>query len=217
VGETLAETRVEVASQRSENERMAAELEARVRHALDIRARFRENPALFVGLAAGVVFLVAGGPRRVIDGVRRRTNPTRAEQAYDALPKSMQAWVDTLVGGTSPKAVQARDALVEELQRWRHDPIKDKKARKELAKALVEGPPGPQRTAWKAAEVAAGLISAALARKAIEALITGEKPTRAVTQPTPPPHPTAGPTRKSGAGKAADPAAGYSSLSTPSR
>jgi hypothetical protein len=177
VGETLAETRVEVANQRAENERNAAELEARVRHALDIRARFRENPLVFIGVGAAAVFLVVGGPGRVFRAVKRRTNPSRAEELYDALPSSMQAWVDTLVSGTGPRAQQARDALIEELQRWRHEPIRDKKARKELAKAMVEGPPGPQRTAWKAAEVAAGLISAALARKAIEAFITGEKPT----------------------------------------
>jgi uncharacterized protein (DUF2267 family) len=177
VGETLAETRLEVAAQRAENERNATELEARVRHALDVRARFRENPLVFIGVGAAAVFLLVGGPGRVIRTIRRRTNPSQAEQLYDALPSSMQAWVDTLVKGTGPKAQQARDALVEELQRWRHEPIKDKKARKELAKAMVEGPPGPQRTAWKAAEVAAGLVSAALARKAIESFITGDKPT----------------------------------------
>jgi hypothetical protein len=176
VGETLAETRVEIDAQRAENERNASELEARVRHALDVRARFRENPLLFIGVGAAAVFLVAGGPGRVFRAVRRRTNPSRAEELYDALPSSMQSWVDTLVSGSGPKAQAARDALVEELQRWRREPIKDKQARKELAKAMVEGPPGPQRTAWKAAEVAAGLISAALARKAIEAFITGEGP-----------------------------------------
>lgn len=176
MGETLAETRVEVDAQRAENERTASELEARIRYALDVRARFRENPLLFIGVGAAAVFLVAGGPGRVFRAVRRRTNPSRAEELYDALPSSMQSWVNTLVSGSGPKAQAARDALVEELQRWRHEPIKDKKARKELAKAMVEGPPGPQRTAWKAAEVAAGMISAALARKAIEAFITGEKP-----------------------------------------
>ena len=30
----------------------------------------------------------------------------------------------------------------------------DRKARKELARQMVEGPPGPQRTAWNAAETA---------------------------------------------------------------
>ena len=223
MGETLAETRVEVANQRAENERNAAELEARVRHALDIRARFRENPLVFIGVGAAAVFLVVGGPGRVFRAVKRRTNPSRAEELYDALPSSMQAWVDTLVSGTGPKAQAAKDALVEELQRWRHEPIRDKKARKELAKAMVEGPPGPQRTAWKAAEVAAGLVSAALARKAIEAFITGDKPTwprrggagtSASAPPTTPTRAPSAPKATTGAsGKASQPGSGYSSLS----
>src|SRR4029078_7324658 len=99
-----------------------------------------------------------------------RARPGRAapEQSYDAPPKPMQAWVDTLVSEVGPKAETARAGLVEELQSWRSGPTKDKKARKELAKAMVEGPPGPSRTAWKAAEAALTLLSAALARRAIE-------------------------------------------------
>jgi hypothetical protein len=226
VGETLAETRVEIAARRSDNERTAAELDARVRHALDVKARFRENPLIFIGLGAGAVFLLAGGPAVAFRFVRRRANPSRAEQAYDALPAPMQAWVDTLVKEAGPKSQKARDALVEELMRWRRDPIKDKKARKELARAMVEGPPGPSRTAWKAAETAAGLIAAALARKAIEALITGEGPFQPAKVAAPASSAAAaqpGSSDKAGssdkpakasAGKAVDPAAGYSSLST---
>jgi len=226
VGETLAETRVEIAARRADNERTASELDARVRHALDVKARFRENPLIFIGLGAGAVFLLVGGPARVFRFARRRANPSAAEQAYDALPAPMQAWVDTLVSGTGPKAQKARDALIEELARWRHDPIKDKKARKELARAMVDGPPGPSRTAWKAAGTAAGLIAAALARRAIQALITGEKPFNPpkIVSPTP------GASVQTAAGKPADakagtgearmvkgvdPAAGYSSMSAP--
>jgi hypothetical protein len=183
VGETLVETRVEVANQRAANEHAANELEARIRHALDFKARFRENPLPFIGAGAAVVFLVAGGPKRVAHLIRRRVRPTSAEHAYDALPKPMQAWVDTLISEVGPKADAARAGLVEELQRWRSEPMKDKKARKELAKAMVEGPPGPSRTAWKAAEAGLTLLSAALARRAIERFLTGE-PGRAT--PTPP-------------------------------
>jgi hypothetical protein len=178
VGETLAETRVELAAQRADNQARATELEARVRHAVDIKARFRENPLLFVGLGAGAIFLVAGGPKRVARLLRRRISPTNAELAYDALPKPMQAWVDSLASELGPKAEQARSALIDEIQRWRQEPTKSKKARKELAKAMVEGPPGPSRTAWRAAETALTLVSAALAKKAIEAFVTGEAPTR---------------------------------------
>ena len=66
MGETLAETRVEVSAQRAEVEQTAQQLQARVRRALDIRAKIRENPVLVGGLAAGAVFLVVGGPIRLM-------------------------------------------------------------------------------------------------------------------------------------------------------
>jgi len=179
VGETLAETRVEVEAQRAELQRTGERLEARIRHAMDIRGRFRENPALFIGLGVGAAFLVAGGPKRVAGLLRRRLRPKAAEQAYDALPKAMQAWVDTVAGGVGPRAEKARDALVEEIQRWRRDQFKSRRARKELARAMVDGPPGPSRMAWKAAEAALTLVSAALARKAIERFVTGGEPAEA--------------------------------------
>ena len=209
MGETLAETRVELAEQRAQNDRAATELEARVRHALDIRARLRENPLPLIGVGAAAVFLVAGGPKRVARMIRRRVRPTNAEQAYDALPRPMQAWVDTLVAEVGPKADAARAALTEELQRWRTEPMKNKKARKELAKAMVEGPPGPGRTAWKVAETALTLLSAALARRAIEQFITGD-----VSRPPAPP-PKAAASAASDA--PADTAQEYSSFSTRGR
>ncbi len=123
MGETLAETRVEVAAQRAQMEATAQELQARVRHAVDIKARFRENPALFIGLGAGAVFLVTGGPIRVARALRRRARPTTSEKAYDALPRPMQRWVDTLVADVGPKADHARDNLAEEVAKWRLAPL----------------------------------------------------------------------------------------------
>jgi hypothetical protein len=209
VGETLAETRVELAEQRASNDRTAVELEARVRHALDFKARLRENPLPFIGVGAAAVFLVAGGPKRVFRLARRRVRPTATEHAYDALPKPMQAWVDSLVAEVGPKADAARSALVDELQHWRSAPLKNKKARKELAKAMVEGPPGPSRTAWKAAEAALTLLSAALARRAIEQFLTGEGRKQAA--------PSARATLDAAAGKPADAGTDYSGFSTSRR
>jgi len=176
VGETLAETRLEVDAQRQELQRRADELQARVRHALDIRARFKENPLLFVGIAAGTAFLVVGGPTRVARLVRRRLRPSAAEQAYDALPKSMQAWVDTMAGGVGPRAAKARNALAEELLAWRFAATKNKKARKALAKSITEGPPGPERAIWRAVESGLTMVTAALARRAITRFISGPPP-----------------------------------------
>jgi len=170
MGETIAETRVEIAAQRAEMEANAD----RLRDALDLGRRIRENPGVVIGIGAAAAFLVAGGPRRLSRLLRRRLAPNAAEQAYDALPATMQAWVSTVAGEAGPRAAAARDELVEELRRWRRDPIKDKKARKALAKQMVEGPPGPGRAAWSAAETALGLVAAALARKAIQRFLTDE-------------------------------------------
>lgn len=172
MGETIAETRLEIAAQRKELEATADGLH----DALDIGKRIRENPGVVIGIGAAAAFLVAGGPKRLGRLLRRRLAPNAAEQAYDALPEPMQAWVSTLAGEAGPKAAKVREELVEELRRWRRDPIKDKKARRELARQMVDGPPGPARTAWSTAETVLGLLGAALARKAIQRFLTDEPP-----------------------------------------
>jgi hypothetical protein len=184
MGETLAETRVEVSAQRAEVEQTAQQLQARVRRAVDIRAKIRENPVMVGGLAAGAVFLAVGGPIRLLRAARRRIAPTRVEQAYDTLPKALQRWVDTASEAVGPKADDARRTLAEELQRWRAEPT-DKKRARQLAKEMAEGRPGPGRTAWKAFEAAATLISAALARRAIERFLSGDKPIDAAAELAP--------------------------------
>ena len=168
----LAETRLAVSAQRTEMERTADQL----REALDLKARFKENPALFVGLGAGAVFLVAGGPVRVAKLVRRRLFPSDPEKAYDSLPKPMQSWVDHMAGAVGPRAAEARETLAAELDRWRHDPRKHGKVSKKLAKQIAEGPPGPQRAAWGAFEAGAAILTAALARKVVERFLSGEPP-----------------------------------------
>lgn len=177
MGETIDRTRVEIAAQRAELEATAADLRA----ALDLRQRLRDNPLPVIGLAAGVVFLVAGGPRRLFRMLRGRAAARDAEQAYDALPGPMQAWVDVMADAAGASGAAARAGLIEELRRWRREPVKDRKARKELAKQMVDGPPGPRRSGWVAAEAALTLLAAALARKAIERFLTDEPDRPAAT------------------------------------
>jgi hypothetical protein len=168
----LATTRAEIAAKRTELERTSDQL----RDALDIRKRFRENPAMVIGIGAGAVFLLAGGPVRVAKLVRRRLFRSDPEKAYDALPKPMQSWVDHMAGAVGPRASEARETLAEELERWRHNPRKHGKISKRLAKQIAEGPPGPQRAAWNAFEAGAAILTAALARKAVERFLSGEPP-----------------------------------------
>lgn len=184
MGETLAETRREVSAQRAAVERTAELLQGRVRRALDVRAKIRENPLVFGGLAAGAVFLAVGGPLRLLRTARRRLAPTRVEEAYDTLPKALQRWVDAAAEAVGPRADDARRTLAEELQRWRREPTNKRRAR-ELAKEMAEGKPGPSRAAWKAFEAGATLISAALARRAIERFLSGDKPLDAAAELAP--------------------------------
>ena len=170
--DSLAETRLAVSAQRTEMERTADQL----REALNLKKRFQENPALFIGLGAGAAFLLAGGPMRIARAGRRRVFRSEPEKAYDALPKPMQSWVDHMAGAVGPRAAEARQTLAEELLRWRHDPRKHGKISKKLAKQIAEGPPGPQRAAWNAVEAGAAILTAALARKVIERFLSGEPP-----------------------------------------
>ena len=98
------------------------------------------------------------------------------EKAYDSLPKPMQSWVDSMAGTIGPRAAEARQTLSEELLRWRHDPKRHGKLTKKLAKQAAEGPPGPKRAAWNAFEAGAAILTAALARKAVERFLSGEPP-----------------------------------------
>jgi len=171
--EPLAATRLAISSKRTEMERDADAL----REALNLKKRFSENPALFVGLGAGAVFLLAGGPVRVGKLLRRRVMRTTPEKAYDSLPKPMQAWVDQMAGAVGSRAAEARQSLSEELSRWRQDPRRSGKVSKKLAEEMAKGPAGPQRTVWTAFEAGAAILTAALARKAVERFLSGEPPT----------------------------------------
>ena len=170
--EPLAETRLAISAQKVELERTADQL----RDALDVRKRFRENPALVLGIGAGAVFLLAGGPVRLAKLFRRRLFRSQPEKAYDSLPKPMQSWVDAMAGTIGPRAAEARQSLSEELHRWRHDSKRNAKVTKKLAEEMAKGPAGPKRTAWTAFEAASAVLTAALARKAVERFLSGEPP-----------------------------------------
>ncbi len=172
MGETPDQARLAVEAQRAQLDRTAAQL----KDSLDLRKRFKENPAAFAAVGAGAAFLLAGGPMRVARFARRRLFRSTPEKTYDALPKTLQSWVDTVAGGVGPKAEGAREALAGELTRWRQEPLKNKKARKELAKAMADGPPGPGRTGWKAFEAIATIVAAAAGRKLVERFLSGEPP-----------------------------------------
>lgn len=168
----VAAARLAVARQRTELERTAQDL----RESLDVGARFRENPLPFIAVGAGLAFLALGGPGRVAGALRRTLFPINADKAYDSLPAPMQDWVDHMTRPLGPHAADAREGLARELAAWRADPRRNGKVSKQLAKQIAEGPPGPKRAAWNAVEAAGSIIAVALARRAVERLLSGEPP-----------------------------------------
>ena len=171
--EPLVETRLAISAQKVELERTADQL----RDALDVKKRFQENPALVLGL---------GGRCRLPD--RRRPGARREARPAAALPLTAREGVrlppqaDAVLGrpmaGTiGPRAAEARQSLSEELQRWRHDPkrkhgrsARSWRRRWRRDRPARSGRPGPR------SRRAQPILTAALARKAVERFLSGEPP-----------------------------------------
>lgn len=64
-------------------------LEASARAAVDIKAKIRRAPAKTAGLAAGAIFVAAGGPKRVIRRAVRAVRGPQAEIPRSMLPKEV--------------------------------------------------------------------------------------------------------------------------------
>ena len=76
--------RAEVLAAREGLDEQLVRLEASGRAAVDIPARLKREPAKVLGTAGGAAFLLLGGPKRVLKGVRSAILGEKA-----ALPKSM--------------------------------------------------------------------------------------------------------------------------------
>ena len=171
MGETLAETRLEIDAKKAELERTSAQL----REALDVKRLVKENPLPIIAIGATGAFLIAGGPQKLAAhradaassrrASRRPTTPCRSRCSPGSI-----TWPDAV----GPRAEEARDTLAAELAAWRSNPRKNGKISKKLAKQIAEGPPGPSRTAWTAAEAVATVVLTAIARKAVMRVISGQ-------------------------------------------
>jgi hypothetical protein len=84
VGARTDAARAAAVASRAELAEEVARLEAAGRAAVDIPAKARRAPARTAGLAAGVAFLAAGGPKRLVRRIRRAVQGPEAD-----LPKSM--------------------------------------------------------------------------------------------------------------------------------
>ena len=105
MGEGTESPRAEVLAARAEalaaRGRLGDELvrlEASARAAVDIKAKVRRSPAKAAGAAAGVGFLLVGGPRRVLRRTRNAVFGARAPLPESMLPKDIDAALKALGG-----------------------------------------------------------------------------------------------------------------------
>ena len=111
--EVLA-ARAEVLAARDGLEEEVIRLEAAGRAAIDIPARLRRQPAKVGGAAAGAAFLLLGGPKRVVRGVRRAIFGPDAD-----LPKSMlPEQVEKTLRKMGPDGERVRGTLEREFARY---------------------------------------------------------------------------------------------------
>ncbi|MDQ2966255.1 MAG: hypothetical protein M3R57_10450 [Chloroflexota bacterium] len=81
--------RAGVVAARAELETEVERLEAAARSAVDIPAKIRREPIKTAGLAAGVAFLVAGGPQRLFRRARRAVVGPEADRPKSLLPEEV--------------------------------------------------------------------------------------------------------------------------------
>jgi hypothetical protein len=78
--------RADIVAARTELETELVRLEAAARSAVDIPAKIRREPVKTAGLAAGVAFLVAGGPKRLFRRAKRAVVGPEADRPKSLLP-----------------------------------------------------------------------------------------------------------------------------------
>jgi hypothetical protein len=89
VGARTDAARAAAVASRGTLEGEVVRLEASARAAVDIPAKIRRAPAKTAGLAAGAVFVAAGGPKRVIRRMVRAVRGPEAELPKSMLPKEV--------------------------------------------------------------------------------------------------------------------------------
>ena len=106
--------RAEVLAARAGLDQELLRLEASGRAAVDIPARLRREPAKVLGAAGGAAFLLLGGPKRVVKGVRRAIFGPDAELPKSMLPKEVEKTLKKL----GPEGEKIRGTLEREFAEY---------------------------------------------------------------------------------------------------
>jgi len=105
VGARTDAARAEVLAAREGLDEELVRLEAAGRAAVDIPARLRREPAKVLGTAGGAAFLLLGGPKRVLKGVRKAILGDKADMPKSMLPPEIEKQLKKL--GPNGDAVRA--------------------------------------------------------------------------------------------------------------
>jgi len=105
VGARTDAARAEVLAAREGLDEELVRLEAAGRAAVDIPARLRREPAKVLGTAGGAAFLLLGGPKRVLKGVRSAILGDKADMPKSMLPPEIEKQLKKL--GPNGDAVRA--------------------------------------------------------------------------------------------------------------
>lgn len=123
MGEGTAAARAAVLRARAVAEEELGRLEASARHAMDIPGRVRANPLPAAAVAAGVGFLVVGGPARVLGGLRRILFGPREPLPASLLPDE----VDRALRKLGPDGAKVRGALERDFARYLEERAPERK------------------------------------------------------------------------------------------
>jgi hypothetical protein len=89
VGTQAEAARADVVAARAEIQTELVRLEAAARAAVDIPAKIRREPVKTAGLAAGLAFLVAGGPKRLFKRAKRAVVGPEADRPKSMIPEEV--------------------------------------------------------------------------------------------------------------------------------
>ena len=129
--------RSEVLAARAGLDEELVRLEAAGRAAVDIPARLRREPAKVLGAAGGAAFLLLGGPKRVLKGVRRSLFGATADIPKSMLPPEVEKTLKKL----GPDGEKVRGTLEREFAAYLDEKAPQRKERDlgETAAVLLGG------------------------------------------------------------------------------
>jgi hypothetical protein len=125
VGARTSAARAEVLAARDGLDEELVRLEAAGRAAVDIPARLRREPAKVLGAAGGAAFLLLGGPKRALSGVRRAIFGPNADLPKSMLPPEVEKTLKKL----GPDGEKVRGTLEREFAAYLDDKAPQRRER----------------------------------------------------------------------------------------